>query len=479
MNAAGRGRVVPTLVLAVFALAPAAGAETVEGAVSAPTVEGPTAEEAESAAASPSATEAGREDASPGERTHPIAVWDRARERLARAGIGLEAVYTLDALRNGMGGIARKTEVLGNLDLTLTWRPEAWLGRDLGTVFLYGLVNHGGRPSRAVGDGQIVDNIEAPDAARLYEAWWQKGLLDGRASLLFGLYDVNSEFYAVESAELFVNSAFGMGSELGNSGRNGPSIFPATSLGARLKLEPVRGYELQAAVLDGVPGDPDDPARMRIEFGRDDGVFLIAEAARHWQRSPTRDSVDVLRRTQRRRIGRTHDQIPDFLRIAVGSWLYTARQPHLSRTAGSGAPAERHGRPGLYLIADFDATALDPLHARGLSAFLQAGWADGDVGPYAGYVGGGFKYTGLIAFRPQDETGFAVAAALNGRAYTEASQRAGENPSAGEVALEWTHRTVLTPWLSLQGDLQYVLDPGGLKSRPDALVGGIRVVVSL
>lgn len=430
-------------------------------------------------AQTPDPGNAATNDASLDERTHPLPAWSRARERLARVGLLPEAVYTLDVLRNATGGLARKTELLGNLDLTLTWRPEAWLGRDLGTFFLYGLVNHGGRPSRAVGDGQIVDNIEAPDAARLFEAWWQKGLLDGRASLLLGLYDVNSEFYAVESAELFVNSAFGMGSELGSSGRNGPSIFPATSLGARLKLEPVRGYEIQAAVLDGVPGDPEDPARTHVELGRDDGVFLIAELARHWQRFPTRSGDDVLRRTQRRRIGRAHDQIPDFLRIAVGSWLYTARLPHLSRTGEDGDPAERHGRPGVYLIADFDATALDPLHARGLSAFLQAGWADGDVGPYAGYVGGGFKYTGLIAFRPEDETGFAVAAALNGRAYAEASQRSGENPSAGEVALEWTHRMVLTPWLSLQGDLQYVLDPAGLKSRPDALVGGIRVALSL
>ncbi|MEZ4332271.1 MAG: carbohydrate porin [Myxococcota bacterium] len=433
-------------------------------------------------AARAEANDVGRATADPAsldERTHPLPAWRRGRELLARAGLRPEAVYTLDVLRNAKGGLARKTDALGNLDLTLTWQPEAWLGRDLGTFFLYGLVNHGGRPSRAVGDGQIADNIEAPDAARLFEAWWQKGLLDGRASLLLGLYDVNSEFYAVESAELFVNSAFGMGSELGNSGRNGPSIFPATSLGARVKLEPVHGYEFQAAVLDGVPGDPDHPARTRIELGSDDGAFLIAELARHWQRSPTRDSVDVLRRTQRRRIGRAYDQIPDFLRIAIGSWLYTARLPHLARTGVDGEPAERHGLPGVYLIADFDATALDPLHARGLSAFLQAGWADGDVGPYAGYFGGGFKYTGLIAFRPQDETGFAVAAALNGRAYTEARQRSGERPAAGEVAFEWTHRVVVTPWLSLQGDLQYVLDPGGLKSRSDALIGGIRFVVSL
>ncbi|HKK52090.1 MAG TPA: carbohydrate porin, partial [Myxococcota bacterium] len=367
----------------------------------------------------------------------------------------------------------------GNLDLVLTWQPEAWLDRDLGTFFLYGLANHGGRISADVGDAQVVDNIEAPDAVRLFEAWWQKSLFDDRASILLGLYDVNSEFYVVESAEFFIHSSFGIGAALGTSGVNGPSIFPSTSLGVRFKAEPVTGYELQAAVLDGVPGDPDDLQATRIELGADDGVLALVEIARRWGHRPLAPSEKILRAPQRRRVGRAGPDMPYLLRVAVGAWLYTTRLPHLSRTEADGTPALRRGHPGLYLTAELDASRLDPLDSRGLAGFLQLGFADGDVGQFAGYAGGGFKYTGLLPTRPDDELGVAVAAAFNGRAFEEASQRRGDSPSEAEIAIEGTYRARLAPWLSIQGDLQYVIDPGGVGSRDDALVLGLRFALSL
>jgi len=181
---------------------------------------------------------------------------DGRRARLAEKGLAFEAVYTADWLANVRGGVARKRGFLGNLDATLTWQTEPSLGRDLGTFFLYGLWNHGERPSRWIGDLQVVDNIEAPDSAKLFEAWWQRALLDGRASILLGLYDVNSEFYAIDSAEIFVHSSFGMGAALGASGVNGPSTFPTAGLGARLKVEPIEGFEFQAAVVEGPVADP-------------------------------------------------------------------------------------------------------------------------------------------------------------------------------------------------------------------------------
>ena len=87
--------------------------------------------------------------------------------------------------------------------------------------------------------------------------WHKDG--EGIGSLLLGLYDLNSEFDVIETAGLFLNSSFGIGAEYGSSGRNGPSIFPATSFGARLSGQPVQSLFIRGAVLDGVPGDPPPP----------------------------------------------------------------------------------------------------------------------------------------------------------------------------------------------------------------------------
>lgn len=50
-----------------------------------------------------------------------------------------------------------------------------------------------------------------------------------------GLYDLNSEFDALDDAGLFINSAFGVGTDIGLTGVNGPSIFPVTSLAVRAR----------------------------------------------------------------------------------------------------------------------------------------------------------------------------------------------------------------------------------------------------
>ena len=402
------------------------------------------------------------------------------RERLEELDLSLELSYTGDLVANTRGGLARKNEYLGTVDATFTWHTETLLERDFGTLFLYGLWIHGGQPTSFVGDVQATDNIEAKDSLQLFEAWWQKSLFDRKASILIGLYDVNSEFNAIDSAEIFLHASAGMGAALGNSGRNGPSTFPATGLGARLKLEPIRGFELQLAAVDGVPGESRRPDGIRIDLDDGDGAFVIAEISHHRSSGLSDDEyADPSRPTQRRRVGRTWVHRPEFARFALGAWLYTAKQPHVSRVDASGRADTVRGHPGLYAIADYDAEHLGLPGTRGLSLYLQLGWADGDVGQFAGYVGGGIKYTGLLPFRPDDECGFAVAAGLNGDAFKDATDDAGGEPALAETALEWTYRASVTPWLSLQGDLQFVVNPGGVRDTPDALVGALRWVVDL
>ena len=398
----------------------------------------------------------------------------------ARWGVDVEAVYTADLVANVDGGIARKRGFLGNLDATLTWDTETAFDADFGTFFLYGLLTHGERPSSFVGDLQAVDNIEARDSINLFEAWWQKALLDGDASILVGLYDVNSEFYAIDSAELFVHSSFGTGAAFGGSGVNGPSIFPTAGLGARFKIEPIEGFDLQVAIVEGEPGDPRRPKGPRIRFDSDEGALVVAELGYHRSATGRPDAdEDATRGAHRRRVGRAWADHGDFIRVGVGVWAYTAKQPHVSRVDALGEPIRSRGHPGFYAIADFDADRLDPLHTGGLSGFVQLGFADGDTGPFDAYAGGGVVYEGLLPIRPDDEAGFGVAAAFAGDALRNAARADGRRAASAEIALEWTYRAALLGWLSAQADVQYVINPGALRDRPDAVIAAMRWVVHL
>lgn len=46
-----------------------------------------------------------------------------------------------------------------------------------------------------------------------------------------------------------------------------------------------------------------------------------------------------------------------------------------------------------------------------------------------------------------------------------------------ELIVEASYRAIVTPWLSVQPDLQYVAHPGGVAGRRDALVPGVRVKI--
>lgn len=78
---------------------------------------------------------------------------------------------------------------------------------------------------------------------------------------------------------MLVHSSFGTGPDLGLSGKNGPSTFPATSLGIRVQNEFTENFTVRAAVMDGVPGDPGDPTGTQVTLRGDDGLFAITEAA--------------------------------------------------------------------------------------------------------------------------------------------------------------------------------------------------------
>lgn len=66
-----------------------------------------------------------------------------------------------------------------------------------------------------------MDNIETPvngNTTKLFQAWLQQTFLDERASVLAGLYDLNSEFYVTDSASMFTHPTFGIGAEFAGTG---------------------------------------------------------------------------------------------------------------------------------------------------------------------------------------------------------------------------------------------------------------------
>ena len=353
---------------------------------------------------------------------------DAWRSDLYQRGVDLGIVYKLDLVSKLTRGANRgHLYALDNLDIKFNLDGARLFGAEGTHGLIYFLGNHGGKP--AVRNDRLphgLDNIEVPEGAdtfKLYQAWLEHDMSDS-LSVKAGLYDLNSEFYVTESTALFTHPTYGIGAELAGTGQNGPSIFPTTSLALRVNWHPAPQWSLQAAVLDGVPGDPNNPKGTHIQFNKGDGTLQIMEAA--W-----------LPGGEEHRDGK----------LALGLWRYSNRFPDLID-----ANIQRRSQ-GYYLIGEHRLAKREHGETWG---FLRGGRNDGDTIQFESAWSAGLVWTGLFPGRPEDQFGLTYSQEDNSAKWRAASG----NPVRHEQALEFAWRGAVNGWLTLQPVAQYLINHG-------------------
>ena len=357
--------------------------------------------------------------------------------------VSLDAAIIADALYTAHGGPRKSVDFLDDIRLQAT-ADLGPLGVPGGTLFIFGrAMNFSEFSDHHLGEFQKVSNIDTFPAVRLYEAWYDQTFLDSRLSLRAGLYDFNAEFDVTPPGLLFLNASQGIGTEIGQTGIAGPSIFPVTSMAARIAWRDPSGFVVMAAVLDGVPGDPAHPKRTAIKLGNGDGAFITAETQYIW----------------------------DGGQINLGAWRYTAPFEDLATLAG-GAPMSRKGNQGIYTAVSGTIVGSDT--GPRLDGYVRLGTAARAFNPVDVYLGGGLVGTGLSAARPDDQLGIAVGVARTGNAFRQDAMATGVAVSRAETIVEITYRAPLTPWLTVQPDAQLILHPGFNAGQKSGIVVGIR-----
>lgn len=294
--------------------------------------------------------------------------------------------------------------------------------------------------------GIVLDDVETRHI-RIYQAWMERRLADGRASLRLGIYDPKLEFGVIDSEESLINPSFSVAPELAGSGPRGAPVFPSTSLGARLRLGYGANGYLQLAALDALAGTVGDFAGLDASFGR--GALLITEAGAGTERG----------------------------RLAFGAWRYTRPVPDLRDRRTGGVPAPRAAR-GAYALAERTFGA-EPGEGRQAVLFTRVGVSDGDTSPYAGSWQAGLRLRGVFDGRPGSTLALgATQALMSGKFVRNAVQR--RRPvSPMETVFEISYSDQLLRGLRLQPDLQWVLHPAGGATSRDACVFTLRATLDL
>ena len=117
-------------------------------------------------------------------------------------------------------------------------------------------------------------------------------------------------------------------------------------------------------------------------------------------------------------------------------------------------------RQGLYLWAAFTLTPQEQIAQI----------------PY--FVSGGVQYAGLIPYRDKDRSIFGVAW---GRYSSDlGAQQVSQNrpQETYEMVFEWAYQIQVNPWLTVQPDVQYIVNPGATGTIQNAWVLGAVVNVS-
>ena len=114
----------------------------------------------------------------------------------------------------------------------------------------------------------------------------------------------------------------------------------------------------------------------------------------------------------------------------------------------------------------------DPEDPQGLGGFFRYGYAPERANDITSFYSFGLQYQGLFEGRDEDVLGL-------GYAHGSFSDRADITYTEDyESVTELYYNTQLTQWMSITPSVQYVTNPGGNRSISDAVVAGVRALIT-
>lgn len=378
------------------------------------------------------------------------------RPRLAGQGVDFSPVYIGEVMSCIDGGEYGSGTVYDHsLNLPLAADLEKLAGWKAATFYANAYWIAGESLStKSVGDIANVSNISAEPAFRIQELWLDQGCFNQKLSLQLGLLAADTQFFSSEAASLFINGTFGAFTLIGANLPN-PPIYPMASPGARVRLQPAECFYFQAAIFDGNAGTQDEnPHGLDFPLSTSDGALIISEAG--W--TLPGDATNSLATT-----------------FKAGAFVLTKRQPSWDSQAAGNNGGGRADY-GLYGVIEQDLLRRD---ACAVTAFLRGGHAPAGCNLVDWYLDAGFNFTGLMPGRPDDVAGVAVAYSHFSHKWRRYEKHVnGLATLDRETIIEATYCCRLTPWWTLQPDLQYIIAPGGSCDCNDAIVIGLRTTIA-
>lgn len=405
------------------------------------------------------------------------------RPELSRYGISLAIQETSEVLGNVTGGQREGAEYDGLTQAILqmdTQRAFGWYGG----VFNISALNVHGRNLSADNllSLQTSSGIEADRSTRLWELWYDQKLLEeNRLSIRIGQQSLDQEFMVSSNALYFVNTMFGWPALPSYNMPGGGPAYPLSTPGVRFKLRPIESVNVLLGIFNGSPvhdnaalnagADPQKLNASGTNFPLNGGALIISELQYSY---PSLGSLGYP--GQARPLSHTY---------RLGAWYDTEKfndQRYdntglsLANPASTGVPATHQGDYAIYAVADQMVWLNETDPNNNISVFARAmGSPQGDRNIIQVSMNAGLILHEPFRYRTDDTFGIGMGYAhvtpgLSGLDQDTASYAAAGsyNPvRSAETYFEATYQYQPAPWLQLQPDVQYVINPGAGVVNPN------------
>jgi porin len=381
--------------------------------------------------------------------------WGGERTRLADEGITFDFNNIGDFLTDVTGSQTHHATYFGRFRASTDIDFNKLSGFD-GEFFWSGIWQYGQNLSgQYLGVNTLTSSIAGPNSVRFDQLWWQQGFADGQFKIKIGQVAAVNEFGATDFFDILFNDELGYAP---NAIFNTKQPFsPAGKPGVILlgNLPDITpGLYVKAGVFTAY-SNPYHPDTNGVNYVEDFNHGLAASFE----------------------IGYS-EQHTNYLGVYKLGMNATPDVIYFNPATGK----EYHGDYNIY--ATVEKTVYHPTGPdgklemkKGLDLLFQFVGEPGDRNPLQYEFTTGARYTGLIPGRDADKVGFGLIYSDNGLAFSQASLDAGGPGLGGETTLELDYQYNPAPWLSIQPDAQYIMDPGGVSSRSDILVLGLRTIV--
>jgi porin len=396
--------------------------------------------------------------------------WGGLRTQLRDAGVDVTIGYTGELATNLSGGTRKAVTETGQVTVGAVIDADKLMGLRGGSFQATVTYRRGHNLTQTAGLDTLLQVQEVygrGQTFRLTEFSYAQDL-GGGVDVKLGRLPVGNDFSSFSCD--FMNGSF-CGAPIGNIGGDFWYNWPVSQWAARARVKHGSAYAMVGA-YEVNPRNLENTFTIG-HFKGATGVLIPFEVGRHV------------------RLG--SNGLPGLYR--AGGWYSTANaddvllgRDRLPATLAGQPMLQRSGRYGGFVMLQqqltgrySQATNGDTRTTQGLTAFATFTQADRDTARVDNQITTGLRYLGLMATRPDDFIQLGAARThLNARAAFSDGLETGVWADQGaEYALEADYGLQLARWMSVQPNVQYIVNPGGDEGRRNVVVIGVKTSIAI